>query len=103
MSVVVTIGQIALGLFIIWLLLFIGGALLQRRQVDRTVHAVTGVHHRDLTRQARTIVDDAAADLADATGLDYHDVRREIIRRKITPGEWALEHGLHPTTFRPLD
>jgi hypothetical protein len=41
-------------------------------------------------------------ELADAIGLDAGDIEREIIDRHVTPGDWAVEHGLDRITFRPV-
>jgi len=52
-------------------------------------------------RKARRIVRLRAGELAIATGLDARDIEREIVARRITPGDWAVEHRLDRVTFRP--
>ena len=52
--------------------------------------------------RAQRIVQARSQDLADATGLPAETIAAEIINRRITPGEWAVEHGLDPITFQPV-
>lgn len=61
--------------------------------------AVAAVLYR--TDQARTVVRRHAGTLADATGIPEERIYRDIVARRITPGQWAAEHGLDPMTFEP--
>jgi len=42
------------------------------------------------------------ATLADRTGIPEDQIRREVIDDLLSPGEWAVRHGLDPLTFQPL-
>lgn len=53
--------------------------------------------------QAMDIVRARARDLSAQTGEDPQAIADEIVRRQITPGDWAIEHGLNPITFEPTD
>lgn len=50
-------------------------------------------------RKARAIVRQHSVTLSRQTGIASAQIEREMIERKLTPGEWAREHGLHPITF----
>ena len=51
-------------------------------------------------RYARRVTTLRARELSSATGIPSDRIEREILQRRITPGEWAREHGLDPLTFR---
>ena len=51
--------------------------------------------------RVRLIVRRRSTDLAAATGLPAEQIRQQLIRDRLTPGEWALQHGLDPILFRP--
>jgi hypothetical protein len=54
-------------------------------------------------RAAVRIVQLRSRQLAAATGVSAADIEREIRRRRITPGDWAAEHGLDRLTFDPVE
>ena len=39
--------------------------------------------------------------LAHRTGTKASDIERELTERKVTPSDWATEHGLDPLTLKP--
>lgn len=51
-------------------------------------------------RYARKILALRARQLSVETGIPVDDIEREILHRRITPGDWAREHGLDPLTLR---
>ena len=51
--------------------------------------------------EAIRVVARRSSELADATGLNATEIAAEIVTRRITPDDWAREHGLDPTTLRP--
>jgi len=51
-------------------------------------------------RNAQRIVHLRSIQLAEATGFPAAAIAREIVSRRMTPGDWAMEHGLDPLTFR---
>lgn len=44
-----------------------------------------------------------AQELSGRTGKRAEEIYHDMRRRKLTPGEWAMERGLDPMTFKPLD
>lgn len=53
-----------------------------------------------MDRQARRVSHLRALELSRVTGIPSEQIEREIVQRRITPGDWAREHGLDPLTFR---
>jgi hypothetical protein len=51
-------------------------------------------------RQALKVTHLRAVELSTVTGIPAEEIEREILRRRITPGDWAREHELDPLTFR---
>jgi hypothetical protein len=52
--------------------------------------------------KARRIVRRHAVTLAARTGRPADRIFREIIARRLTPGQWAAQHGLDPLTFQAV-
>ncbi len=50
-------------------------------------------------RYARRVTELRARQLSTITGTPADEIEREILQRRITPGDWAREHGLDPLTF----
>jgi hypothetical protein len=50
-------------------------------------------------RLARSVTRRRAHELSVHTGIPAAQIEQEILRRRITPGDWAREHGLDPLTF----
>jgi hypothetical protein len=53
-----------------------------------------------LSSRANSILLRRSQDLAKATGLPAEQIYREMRDRGLTPGGWAVEHGLDPMTLR---
>ena len=51
-------------------------------------------------RYARRVTALRARQLSSETGIPSDLIEREILQRRITPGDWAREHELDPLTFR---
>lgn len=51
-------------------------------------------------RYARRVTALRARQLSSETGIPSDRIAREILQRRITPGDWAREHELDPLTFR---
>ncbi len=56
-----------------------------------------------LLRQAASLARAHAMTLSVRTGIPVGQICAEMQRLRLTPGEWAARHGLHPITFEPLD
>jgi hypothetical protein len=50
--------------------------------------------------RAGRIVERRSRDLEQATGIPAGEIRRELREHGLTPGQWAIAHGLDPITFR---
>jgi len=73
----------------------------RRRRYARLLDEAGRVGAIDPLQHVLAITRMRAGELADITGLAADDIEAEIIRREITPGDWARKHGLDPISFRP--
>ncbi len=55
-----------------------------------------------LNLRAHGIVRKHSRTLAARTGIPARQIQEEMVRGRLTPGEWAAIHGLDPLTFEPL-
>ena len=53
-----------------------------------------------INAKAMRIVKIHSYDLERATGIPADQIYQEMIKNQLTPGEWALMHGLDPMTFQ---
>lgn len=44
-----------------------------------------------------------AKSLSAVTGVPAPVIKDELLLRQLTPGDWAIEHGLDPMTFQPVE
>ena len=51
--------------------------------------------------RARLIVRRHSVTLSHITGIPSDVIAREMMDGNLTPGEWAVQHGLDPMTFQP--
>ena len=51
--------------------------------------------------RARSIVRRHSVTLSHITGIPSDVISREMRDGNLTPGEWAVQHGLDPMTFQP--
>lgn len=64
--------------------------------------AAAGFVYWRAKQRAKSIARMHARTLGLRTGLPASDIYHEMVIQRLTPGEWARRHGLHPLTFDPL-
>lgn len=74
-----------------------------RMLIALSVLAVVAVAWLLLLRQGTNVARAHAMTLSVRTGIPVGQICGEMLRNGLTPGEWAVRHGLHPITFEPID
>lgn len=67
---------------------------------DRLAAMGRDAYGTDPLQYTMFIVQLRSRQLAEITGIDANEIEDEIVRRQISPGDWAAEHEPDPVTFR---